>query len=435
MLSHLAAWFRRLFGLSERRTAVRLPSGEPTADGRPADVVHEEIRRRGPLRPNHRRQIIRDERLMPKAPRRESWTKPPKVMSADEATRLFAGTLRTGNRELRTLATDEAQLQRHGLPLWRSEADLAAALGLSIGQLRGYSTHRQRDRVCHYVSYGIPKRSGGVRIIHAPKQRLKRILRALHRELVSKLPVSEHAHGFRKGRSVKTCAQPHVGKPFVLRLDLKDFFPSVTWARVRGLLVSLGYGYPVAATLAVLMTEAARQPVVVDSQTYFVPVGPRTCVQGAPTSPGLCNAILLRMDRRIAGLAKKHGFAYTRYADDLIFSGDSARTAHRLRRSVERVISEEGFSVNPVKTRLAGQGGRQEVAGVTVNSVLGLSRQKRRRIRAMLHAARTTPTGDKRRAELAGLLAWVHMLNPEQAEKLRKGSERPGARPTDARQP
>src|SRR5262249_48838632 len=162
----------------------------------------EEVRRKGALKPHHRRQVTRDERLMPKPPKRTAWTKPPKVMSADEATRLFAGTLRTSNRELRTLDSDQAQLKRYGLPLWGNEADVAAGLGVTVGQLRHFSTHRERDRTPHYLTYGIKKRTGGIRMIHAPKKRLKAILRTLNRELVSKLPVSEHAHGFIKQRSV-----------------------------------------------------------------------------------------------------------------------------------------------------------------------------------------------------------------------------------------
>jgi retron-type reverse transcriptase len=420
MLKRFLAWIRRLFGLSEGRDVVRLPSGQAGADGRTADVVREEVRRKGPLKPNQRRQIVRDERLMPKPPKRTAWTKPPKLMSKDEAARLFAGTLRTSHRDLRTLDRDEAQLKRYGLPLWRNEADVATALGITVGQLRHFSTHRERERAPHYIAYGIKKRAGGVRIIHAPKKKLKAILRTLNRELVSKLPVSDCAHGFLKQKSVKTGAQLHVAKPVLLRLDLKDFFPSVTSARVRGLLIALGYGYPVAATLAVLMTEALRQPVEIEGTKFFVPVGPRTCVQGAPTSPGICNAILLRMDRRIAGLSKKHGFTYTRYADDLTFSGPSEDEAHRLRRAVERIIREEGFELNGAKTRVMGQGGRQLVTGVTVNSVLGLSRKKRRRIRSMLHHASKEGIDQKRRAKLMGLLAWVHMLNPEQAAALRK---------------
>ncbi len=317
MLKWLIGWLRRLFGLPERREVRRLDAGET---GRAADAVHEEVTRKGPLKPNQRRQIVRDERLMPKPARRAAFIKPQKVMSAGEANRLFAATLRTRNRNLRTLAADVAQLERYGLPVWKSEADVAAALGIAIGELRHFSIHRERERTPHYIAYAIPKRSGGTRIIHAPKRRLKAIQRLLNAKLVSKLPVSPYAHGFVAGRSVRTCAEPHVGKGVVLRLDLKDFFPSVTWQRVRGLLISLGYSYPVAATLAVLMTEAERQPVDVDGTVFHVPVGPRVCVQGAPTSPGLCNALLLRMDRRLAGLAKKHGFDFTRYADDLSFS-------------------------------------------------------------------------------------------------------------------
>jgi retron-type reverse transcriptase len=419
MLTRLLAWIRRLAGLSETRDVLRLPSGQGGA-GRTADVVREEVRRKGPLKPDQRRQIVRDERLMPKPPKRTAWTKPPKVMSADEATRLFAATLRTTNRELRTLDCDEAQLNRYNLPVWRNETDIAAALGITVGQLRHFSTHRERERAHHYVTYAIRKRTGGRRIIHAPKKKLKAILRTLNRQLVSRLPVSDYAHGFIKERSVKTGAQVHLAKPVLLRLDLKDFFPSVTSARVRGMLIALGYGHTVAATLAVLMTEALRQPVEIEGTKFFVPVGPRTCVQGSPTSPGICNAILLRMDRRVSGLAKKHGFTYTRYADDLTFSGPSEDEAHRLRRGVERIIREEGFEVNGAKTRVMKQGGRQLVTGVTVNSVLGLSRKKRRLIRSMLDHASKQGVDHRRRAELLGLLAWVHMLNPAQAAVLRK---------------
>lgn len=421
MIGRFFAWIRRLLGRPEQREVLRLPSStSPSATtARAPDVVKEEVTRKGPLKPNHRRLVIRDERLMPK-PAPSVWTKPPKVMTEDDAERLFASTLRTSNRGLRTLDTDVAQLERYHLPIWRTEADVARALGVSQSELRFYSVHRERDRAPHYVTYGIAKRSGSVRLIHAPKRRLKKLLRAVQRELVAKLPVSEHAHGFVVDRSIKTGAEVHVGKPVLLRLDLKDFFPTVTAGRVRGLLVALGYSYPVAAVLSVLVTEAPRQRVDVDGVVYHVPVGPRSCVQGAPTSPGLCNAIALRMDRRLAGLAKKVGFAYTRYADDMTFSGPTVRAAHQLRRAAERVIREEGFVVNDDKTRVMRPGGPKVVTGVSVDSVLGLSRKRRRQIRAMLHQARTKGATPERQTQLDGLVAFVHMLNPEQAERLRR---------------
>jgi hypothetical protein len=126
------------------------------------------------------------------------------------------------------------------------------------------------------------------------------------------------------------------------------------------------------------------------------------------------------MDRRIAGLARKFGFAYTRYADDFCFSGDSEKQAHCLRLAVQRVVREEGFEVNAEKTRLMRRGGAQVITGVTVNSELGLSRKKRRIIRAMIHRASLGNATDKQKERIAGQLAWVHMLNPAQADALRR---------------
>ena len=126
-----------------------------------------------------------------------------------------------------------------------------AALSLTIGHLRHLSQHRQRETVPHYVTFAIPKRSGGERLIHAPKRRLKEVLRKLDRLLVRKLPKSEHAHGFVRGRSIASNAAPHVGKAVVLRFDIKNCFPTIHYGRVRGLLIALGYSYPVAASLEI----------------------------------------------------------------------------------------------------------------------------------------------------------------------------------------
>jgi len=327
--------------------------------------------------------------------------------------------MRTRARALRGLTTDEAQLARYGLPLWRNEADVAQALEIDVRTLRHFSVHSARDRGSHYVTFAVPKRSGGERLIMAPKTRLKALQRRLHRLLVSKLPTSEYAHGFRTAHSVRSNAQPHVGKGVVLRLDIRDFFPSLHVGRVRGLLVALGYGYQVASVLAVLMTEAPRQPVTAGAIRHFAPVGPRACPQGAPTSPGVSNALLVKMDRRLAGLARKHGFVYTRYADDLTFSGEDLEKVHALRHLASRVVREEGFTVNRDKTLVMRRGSRQQVTGVTVNEVLGLSRQERRRLRAALHQASQWESGSLP-SPLRGMLAYVSMLNREQARRLER---------------
>ena len=421
----LGDWFKSLLGGSRKRDISRLSTSATGQALEGSDAVEERVNvSGGPFKEHHHRLALRDKRLLPKVKspaRMIGLTKKKKVMSVVEAERLFGATMRTRNRNLRDLLTDEEQLKRYGLPVWKSEADLANALGISLKELWFFAIHREKERQPHYVTFAIPKRSGGKRLIMAPKRRLKAIQRKLLELLVEKLPVSEHAHAFRRGRSIRTGAEPHVGKRIVLKLDLKDFFPSITVGRVRGLLIAYGYSYPVATTLAVLMTETERQPVEVDGQVFHVPVGERHCVQGAPTSPGICNALVLRLDHRLAGLARKQGLAYTRYADDLSFSGDLSReAAHRIRVTVQRIVEEEGFKVNADKTRLMGRGTRQIVTGVVVNQVLGLSRQERRRLRAMAHQlGRDGGNADATRgARLEGKIAYLSMLNPEQAARI-----------------
>jgi retron-type reverse transcriptase len=236
--------------------------------------------------------------------------------------------------------------------------------------------------------------------------------------------VSEHAHGFQRGRSIATSAAKHVGRAVILSLDLKDFFPSVTFTRIRGLLIALGYGYRVATTLAVLTTEAERQPTTIKEKTYLVATGQRYCVQGAPTSPGLCNAIALRLDRRLAGLAGKLGYSYTRYADDLSFSGNDFGRLPALKRLATRIIEEEGFRLNEAKTRIMRRGRRQSVVGVTVNDVAGLSRQERRRLRAMIHQNDEASSNPAVLARIRGKLAFLAMLNPRQAASMRRKRNR-----------
>lgn len=376
----------------------------------------------GPLKPEHRRRALRDKRLLPKRitlRRGPRGKRPPRHFPKEQADRLFSRTLRTKDRNARDLLADEDQLQRYGLPVWLEEEDVADALGISIGMLRHFSIHRDRETVMHYVRFAVPKRSGGERIIMAPKRRLKALQRVLLDQLVSKLPCSEVAHGFRPGRSVRSGAEAHVGKAVVVHMDLKDFFPSVHFGRVRGMFISYGYSFPVASTLAALMTEADRQPVEVDNTIYHVPVGSRHCVQGAPTSPAICNAIVLRMDRRLQGLAQALGFAYTRYADDLAFSSDQKEKIGCLLGGVTRIVREEGFAVNERKTRVMRRGGRQRVTGVTVNETLGLSRGERRLLRAQIHRLAHDEEPELRRY-VEGRLAYLEMLNPSQAEALRK---------------
>lgn len=311
------------------------------------------------------------------------------------------------------------------LPPFRSEIELAAWLDISLGRLRWFTHDEAADTVWHYTRYEIPKRSGGRRVILAPKSELKAIQRKIYHEIVNRVPVSAAAHGFVPDRSIVTNARPHSGKAVVLNIDLKDFFPSITFPRVRGLFIRWGYSFTIASVLALLCTEYERKPFQQGEGKFYISLGARHLVQGAPTSPALANHIAWNLDRRLAGLAKSFDFTYTRYADDLTFSGDNPDHALRILDVAQRIISEEGFRVNAAKTRLYRPSSRQIVTGIVVNDGTSTPRDLRRRVRAILHQAEKTGLAaqnregrDNFRAYLQGLIGYIHEANPDQARGL-----------------
>jgi RNA-directed DNA polymerase len=328
----------------------------------------------------------------------------------------------------RTAEIQPTHLARYQLPVLRTEAELAAWLGIPLTRLRWYTHDRPAERTWHYVRYAVPKRNGqGERVILAPRRDLKALQRKVLRGIVAKVPVAATTHGFVAGRSTLSNAREHSGKGVVVKLDLKDFFPSVTFPRVRGLFTALGYSYTVASVLALLCTEYDRQPFERNGEQYFISVGPRHLVQGAPTSPGLANLVAWRLDRRLAGLAVARGFVYTRYADDLTFSGEDADEAVRLAAAAARIIADEQFTVNAGKTRLLRRGGRQTVTGLVVNTRPATPRELRRRLRAILHNARrdgldvqNLENRNDYAAYLNGLIAYIGSANPGHGEPLRR---------------
>lgn len=322
---------------------------------------------------------------------------------------------------------DEDKLTRLGLPVLRTEREVADWLGVSLPRLRWFTFHKPVDSTSHYVRYTIPKRSGGRRVILAPKRDLKRLQRKVLRDLLVKIPSCDCCHGFVQGKSIATNASLHVGRQVVLNLDLKDFFPSVTYVRVRGMFMALGYPFAVASTLALLCTECEREPFDKRNKRVYVSVGPRCLVQGAPTSPALANMVAFKLDRRLQGLAASHGFTYTRYADDLTFSGDDPETALRIMTAAGYIIADEGFTVNRDKTHLYKRSTAQRVTGLIVNEQVSTPRELRRRLRAIIHNAKTTGLQAQNREghrdfrrHLEGQISFIHGVAPEQAAALRE---------------
>ncbi|MBN2495256.1 MAG: RNA-directed DNA polymerase [Deltaproteobacteria bacterium] len=317
----------------------------------------------------------------------------------------------------------EQRRQQNDLPALATAQDLAQALDLPMPRLRWLVYHREVDTGSHYHFWTVPKRSGGERLISAPKPDLKKAQRWIAEHISERLPIHGAAHGFVAGRSTVTNARLHAGAAVVVKFDLEAFYPTITFPRVKGLFRKAGYGEQVATVLALLCTESPREQVALKGKLYYVAVGPRSLPQGAPTSPSITNAICLRLDARLAGLARAAGWRYSRYADDLTFSWhrrDAAAPVGRLMRMLGRIGSDEGFALHRKKTRVLRSGRRQKVCGLVVNAAgdgQPRARVPRKIVRELRAAIRNRELGregwDESLAELAGMASYVHMADPK----------------------
>jgi hypothetical protein len=232
------------------------------------------------------------------------------------------------------------------------------------------------------------------------------------------------AHGFLTGRSIVTNARVHAGAKVVVKLDIRGFYPTVTFRRVKGLLRRAGLSEQIATLMALLATESPREEVVTHGRTHYVATGPRSLPQGAPTSPSITNALCLRLDCRLSGLARKLGCRYTRYADDLTFSwhGDQKRQVGALLRAVRQIVTAEGFEIHTKKTRVMRAGARQKVTGLVVNGAPGrpdarVPRETVRRLRAAIKNRELGRPGKGESLEqLKGMAAFVMMTDRERGQ-------------------
>lgn len=124
---------------------------------------------------------------------------------------------------------DQGKLEKSTLPIFATPEKLAQAMGITVGELRFLAFARKTSTTTHYKRFMLPKKTGGQRLISAPMPRLKRAQEWILGNILEKVQLHDAAHGFRRGRSIVTNAQPHVGADVVVNLDLKDFFPTVTY--------------------------------------------------------------------------------------------------------------------------------------------------------------------------------------------------------------
>ncbi|MCU0547120.1 MAG: reverse transcriptase family protein [Oscillatoriaceae cyanobacterium Prado104] len=319
------------------------------------------------------------------------------------------------------------RLQSYQLPLCNTAAEIAAATDTSIGQLRFLAFSRKTSHVSHYIRFKIPKKTGGDRLISAPMPRLKKLQHWILVNILEKVELHEAAHGFRSSRSIVTNATAHVGAEVIINFDLKDFFPSISYKRVKGLFQSFGYSEAAATIFGLLCTESEIEEVELDGKTYFVAVTERHLPQGSPASPAITNLLCRRLDKRLNAMADELGFAYTRYADDLTFSGsgDSLQKICNLLRRAESIVLHEGFAINEQKTRILRKHQQQEVTGIVVNEKLSISQKELKRFRATLFQIEKDGPEGKRWgnsedviASIQGFANFVAMVNPEKGAEF-----------------
>ena len=266
--------------------------------------------------------------------------------------------------------------------LVKDELGQYCAFEFSIKQINYYcNPNNVRGRYRHFT---IPKKSGGKRIISAPSKGLRHLLQYVNIILKAFYVPSEYAMGFVEGRSIVDNAVRHLNQNYVFNVDLKDFFPSIVQPRVWKRLQLKPFDFPVqiANLIAGLccMRETVDNEDGSKSYRYVLP-------QGAPTSPIITNMVCDNLDRRLAGLAKRFGVNFSRYADDITFS--SMHNVYQpngdFLTELNRIIAGQGFTINETKTRLQKRGSRQDVTGLTVSTKVNTSRKYIAEIRNILH--------------------------------------------------
>lgn len=227
-----------------------------------------------------------------------------------------------------------------------------------------------------YKKITISKKNGSLRELSIPHPAIKVLQKKLNTILQSEYLAPDCVHGFcssqyGKNKTILTNAKLHIKKNFVLNIDIKDFFPTINFGRVRGMFLSKPFHLDKknATKLAQLVTYQNELP------------------QGAPTSPILSNLICRKLDHELMTLAKQNSFTYSRYADDITFSTNRKKhNVNRVKKEIIRIIKKNGFKINPEKTRLQHFKQRQIVTGLIVNEKVNLNKKYRRRVRSMLYS-------------------------------------------------
>lgn len=308
-----------------------------------------------------------------------------------------------------------------GAPPLLDNTSLAYRLGIQTYTL----THYVKTRNAQYKTFTIPKKSGGKRTIHAPKERLKWIQERILEKVINPVAVGNHIGAYVKERSTAFSAIQHTNKNVLIILDLENFFGSTRRSWVRKMFTDeFGYSHRVASYLADLVTVPF---VDVSGETrHIVP-------QGSPTSGAICNWVgINRFDRALLHLCKSLGYIYTRYADDLAFSSAAPQSPDQIRafiRAVYKIISKAGYRINQKKLRVLRKGKQQRLLGMVVNEKTNIIKKDYKNLRARIHdcavngiesvATKMKLTPAQLHNQISGMLSYYHSVNPTKAALLK----------------
>lgn len=246
--------------------------------------------------------------------------------------------------------------------VYREFSSLTQDLGFSARTL--YSVSNRLSK--HYKTAVLPKADGSARTLHIPDSLLKSIQRSIAQNLLAYEPISPYATAYRICASTRKNAMPHIGKPMLLKLDIRGFFDHVDYCMVKQIIFPAErFSEQNRILLSLLCTFSNALP------------------QGAPTSPAISNIILRDFDNDVGAWCKQRGIAYTRYCDDMSFSGSF--DARALRAFVQAELKKRGFFLNNHKTKLLRTGQRMTVTGIVVNEKAAIPKAYRRELRQTLH--------------------------------------------------
>jgi RNA-directed DNA polymerase len=285
--------------------------------------------------------------------------------------------------------------------------DLSWRVGVPVEQLRKLAADVERHPTSQYHEFAIPQGKDKFRTVRSPSERLKVVQRRIVKRVLDELGYSMAAHGGGSGRSTLSNATVHRGQRTLAALDVKKFYDNVDHRRVyRMLRDEHGFGHDVARLVTRLTTLKGSLP------------------QGAASSPSLANVFMTKaVDEPLSRLAQVHGLRYTRYVDDLAFSGEQPQVAIN---EAARLLSARGLKLNKKKIHVAGRGRRQILTGLIVNDEerVSIPKRQRDRIRAAIHELKQAKLAlhefEKAVRSIRGRIAYVERFHSGDGRRLRE---------------